>query len=68
MTSIHLRKVFQILRENGIKVKPKKCKLFPKKINYLGRTITEKGYGIDTSIIEAVADLVTSMYHQILVN
>ena len=24
----HLRKTFQILRENGIKVKAKKCKLF----------------------------------------
>ena len=24
----HLRKVFQILRENGIKVKAKKCKFF----------------------------------------
>ena len=30
----HLRKVFQILRENGIKVKAKKCKLFQKQINY----------------------------------
>ena len=61
MTSIHLLKVFQILRENGIKVKAKECKLFPKKINYLGRTITEKGYGIDTYIIEAVTDLVTNV-------
>ena len=24
----HLHKVFQILRENGIKIKAKKCKLF----------------------------------------
>ena len=48
----HLRKVFQILRENGIKVKAKKCKLFQKQINYLGRTITDKGYGIDTSNIK----------------
>ena len=61
MTSIHLLKVFQILRENVIKVKAKKCKLFPKKINYLRRTITEKGYGIDTYIIEAVTDLVTNV-------
>ena len=57
----HLRKVFQIVRENGIKVKAKKCKLFQKQINYLGRTITEKGYGIDTSNIKAVTDLVTNV-------
>ena len=57
----HLRKVFQIVRENGIKVKAKKCKLFQKQINYLGRTITEKGYGIDTSHIKAVTDLVTNV-------
>ena len=45
----HLRKVFQILRENDIKVKAKKCKLFQKQINCLGCTVTEKEYGIDTS-------------------
>ena len=33
----------------------------PKKINYLRRTITEKGYRIDTYIIEAVTDLVTNV-------
>ena len=45
----HSRKVFQILRENDFKVKAKKCKLFQKQINCLGRTVTEKEYGIDTS-------------------
>ena len=57
----HLRKEFQILKENSTKVKVKKCKLFQKQINYLGRTITEKGYEIDTSNIKAVADLVTNV-------
>ena len=37
---------FNILRENGAKVKARKCKLFQKQINYLGRTISGKGYGI----------------------
>ena len=63
MTSIHMLiiyVVFQILRENGIKVKAKKCKLFQKQTNYLGRTITDKGYGIDKSNIKAVTDLVTN--------
>ena len=45
----HSRKVFQILRENGIKVKANKGKLFQKQIICLGRTVTEKEYGIDTS-------------------
>ena len=42
----HLQRVFNILTEHGIKVNAKKCKLFQKKINYLGRTITGKGYEI----------------------
>ena len=40
----HLRRVLNILREHGIKVNARKCKLFQKQINYLGRTITDKGY------------------------
>ena len=52
----HLRKVFQILKENGIKVRAKKCKLFQKQISFLGRTITDKGYVIDTANIKTVAD------------
>ena len=64
----HLHKMFQILKENSIKVKVKKCKLFQKQINYLGRTITEKGYEIDTSNIKAVADLVTNVPSNVLSN
>ena len=30
-------------------------------INYLGRTITDNGYGINTSNIKAVTDLVTNV-------
>ena len=57
----HLRKVFQILIENDIRVKAIKCKLFQKQINFFGRTITitDKGYGIDIAYIKAVADLFT---------
>ena len=40
----HLRRVLNILREHGIRVNARKCKLFQKQINYLGRTITDKGY------------------------
>ena len=54
-------KGFQILRENSSKFKAKKCILFKKQINYLGRAILDKGYGIDTSNIKAVTDLVTNV-------
>ena len=57
----HLRKVFRILIENGIKVKAKNYKLFQKQINYLVHTITDKGYGIDATNIKAVTDLVTNV-------
>ena len=57
----HLRKVFRILIENDIKFKAKNYKLFQKQINYLVRTITDKGYGIDTTNIKAVTDLVTNV-------
>ena len=53
--------MFQISRENGIKVKAKKCKLFQKQINYLGCAIADKGYGVDTSNIKAVTDLITNV-------
>ena len=53
----HLQRVFNILREYGIKVNAKKCQLFQKQINYLGRSITDKGYGIDKKNIKAVTDL-----------
>ena len=57
MTSIYML----IIYVKCIKVKAKKCKLFQRQINYLGRTITENVYGIDTSTIKAVLDLVTNV-------
>ena len=63
MNSIHMwiiyLKVFQILREKSIKVKAKKCKSFQNQINFLGRIIADKGYGIDTASIKAMAALFT---------
>ena len=38
----------------------KKCKSFQNQISYLGCQITDKGYGIDTSNIKVVTDLVTN--------
>ena len=38
----------------------KKCKLFQKQINYLGRIIEYERYGVDTSNIKTVTDHVTN--------
>ena len=53
----HLRKVLQQLRSHGIKLKPKKCKLFQHEINYLGQIVSPEGYRLDPSGTEAVVAL-----------
>ena len=53
----HLKKLFQILREKGIKVTANKCKLFQRQVNYLGRVISSGGYYIDQANIKAVTIL-----------
>ena len=53
----HLKKVFQRLREKGIKIKASKCKLFQRQVNYLERVISSDGCQIDQANIKAVTDL-----------
>ena len=53
----HLKKVFQRLRKKGIKIKARKCKLFQRQVNYLGRVISSDGYQIGQKNIKAVANL-----------
>ena len=64
MTSIHMLIIYVkyfIYQEKTVSKSKQKYNLFQKQINYLGRTITEKGYEIDTSNIKAVTDLVTNV-------
>ena len=53
----HVRKVLRRLRESGVKLKPKKCKLFRKDVSFLGRVVSANGYKLDPSSIAPVLNL-----------
>ena len=53
----HLRILFKRLRESGFKLKPRKCKMFRKQVQFLGRVVSEQGYTLDPKSIEAVTRL-----------
>ena len=60
-----LRKVLQRLREKGVKLKARKCKLFKHEVNYLGRIASPEGYRIDPSNVKAVQELKNSVPKQV---
>ena len=53
----NLRTVLRRLRLHGIKLKAKKCKLFQREVNYLGRVVSADGYRVDPSNTKAVLAL-----------
>ena len=53
----HIRQVLQRLRAHGIKLKPKKWKLFKREVNYLGQIVSASGYRSDPANVEAVLSL-----------
>ncbi|CAB4003088.1 Hypothetical predicted protein [Paramuricea clavata] len=57
----HVRQVLQRLRANGIKLKPEKCKLFQREVNYLGQIVSSEGYRPDPSKVNAVTALKDSV-------
>ena len=53
----YLRQVLQRLQSHGVKLKPRKCKLFQREVHYLGRIVSKEGYRPDPSNLEAVLKL-----------
>ena len=49
--------MLQRLRAHGIKLKPTKCKLFKREVNYLGQIVSASGYRLDPANVEAVLSL-----------
>lgn len=53
----HLRQVFQRLKEQGVKLKPKKCTMFKRELKFLGRIVSSEGYKLDPSTITPILRL-----------
>ena len=51
------RTVLRRLRSHGVKLNPKKCKLFFNEVSYLGRVISKDGYKMDPKNVEPVLAL-----------
>ena len=49
-----LKEVFERLARAGLKLKPKNCFLFQKRVSYLGHVVTEEGIAADPEKVEQV--------------
>lgn len=52
-----LHTVFQRLRENNLKLAPKKCHLLQKRVNFLGHVIDGGGVSVDPSKVEVITNM-----------
>ena len=50
----NLQRVFQRFREHNLKLKPRKCVLFKRSVEFLGKTISTEGICISESKVQAV--------------
>ena len=53
---VRLQAVFDKLKAAGLKLKPSKCELFKKQINYLGHVVGQEGFATDPDKIKAVTE------------
>ena len=53
---VRLQAVFDKLKAAGLKLKPSKCELFKKQINYLGHVVGQEGVSTDPDKIKAVTE------------
>jgi hypothetical protein len=52
----HLRKIFQLLIEAGLKLNPDKCDFFQKQILFLGHLISKDGLRPNPTLVQKIAD------------
>ena len=50
-----LERVFQKLREHGLKIEAEKCQFFQSRVKYLGHVVSAEGVATDTAETEAVS-------------
>lgn len=53
----HIRAVLQRYQKHGVKLSPKKCDVFKRKVRFLGRMVSEEGYTMDPAEIAPVQAL-----------
>ncbi|XP_071092784.1 uncharacterized protein [Haliotis cracherodii] len=51
---INLRRVLERLRKYKLKLKPRKCELFQKKVEFLGRVVSKDGLEVNPGSLECV--------------
>lgn len=56
---IHRLVVFSSLRRAGLKLKPSKCTLLQRKVQYLGHIVSDEGVATDPEKLAAVRDWLT---------
>ncbi|XP_073668068.1 uncharacterized protein [Paramisgurnus dabryanus] len=53
----HLRTVLQRYQQHGVKLSPRKCEVFKRKVRFLGRLVSGDGYSMDPAEVASVQAL-----------